>query len=957
MIEDLDQAASADRHEVDLCIVGSGPVGLAIALAFVGRQESVVVVETGGDAHEPATEALSAVEVAGHRRAHPNAVRRRIFGGTSSVWSGRCMPFSALDLQHRSWIPHSGWPLRSEDVDPWLAPAGQLLQAGPAVYDDRLWAHLGTRPPAQPWDPSRFVTQVFQPSVVRHERTRTIPAPHDPSSGGLAALNHSSAPGAEDIGENARERLRSSGNVTLLLHAHATEVCTDESGRRATGVQVRSLRGARARIRARRVVLACGGIDNARLLLLSRAPHHPAGLGNAHDQVGRYLMDHHYAPLGSIPGAMATALRRRMGWRWFRQGGQRHLYLTGASLSPQRQREEQLPRATLFLFEHPQRAAALSSAARIARTLRGRDAGIEPGDVNNVLGHPLELLRSAWEWRRHGLPVLLPVERIDVGCNVEQLPDADSRVTLGSTPDAFGQPIARVDWRLHDREFAGYRRTAALFAEECRRLGLPVATPSPWLRSGDADWKQPLHDMAHPMGSTRMSDNPRSGVVDRHGAVHGVDGLFVAGSSVFATGGTSNPTLMAVALALRLADRLRTRQAEASGPAAWIESAAEPRLRVGLVGGGDRVRNQYRPVLAALARRVDVVGIATRSEAGGRAAAEATGYRAWPSPAALVEGARPDVVIAVIPGGANVGVLHQLLGLGVPVLGETPVAWSLAAARGVVGHARGRGLPLGIAEQFPFLPAERLKRKLVELGVLGRLTAVVNDFATYDYHGIAQLRAWVGAEHPAIEVVARRHAFGRSGVPDGAEPATRELGWEETWLRAEIRFAGGCLGVHDYSPGFSVLPTRPAGSLRIHGQCGSVVDESLVMADRVTGAALTQAFRRRWTEGPAQRSLAGIEVAHPALGTIAWENPFAGAPLTDEQVAIAQHVAAFEGVVRHGAVPLYTGAEAALDMALLEAITESADRDGARLGLPRQPQLARVQRIFRALRRRAGLAA
>lgn len=924
MIRDFAERDGPDGIDCELCIVGSGPVGLAIALEFEGSPVRVVVLESGGDAHEPVTEELSAFEVAGHRRVHHSAVRRRIFGGTSSVWSGRCMPFGALDLQWRGWIPDSGWPVQAETLTGFLQRAGRLLQAGPAVYDERIWALLGERPPQVPWDRSVFETQVFHASAVRHPRTRDIPAPQDAAAGSLGALNHSSVPQAEDIAEATRGRLLASRNVTVLLHAHALEVEVDADGTRAGAVRIGSASGRRGLVRARHVVLACGAIDNARLLLLSRA-RHPAGLGNQNDRVGRYLMDHHYAVIATLQGTQGRRLRRRMGHHWLDADGQRHVVVTGLSLAAQRQREEGLPRATLFTFEHVARPAAIAAARQVAASLRAGGTAVDGATWRAALLHPLGLARDVSDRYLHHRPSLAPVRGIDIGCNVEQVPDADSRVTLGGAVDAFGQSRARVDWRLDERENLGYRRTAELFAAECARLGLERPRLAQWVREPQADWREALHDMAHPMGTTRMADDPRRGVVDAHCAVHGIEGLHVAGSSVFATGGTSNPTLMAVALGLRLADRLKDsllRPAEATTGAPRIGLAAVPRVRVGLVGSGPRMRQFHVPVLQALADRFEVVGLTSRGAQGREALAQATGWRAFGSIAALASEARPEFLLIAVHGEASPAVLFQAMGLGLPLLAETPLSWNERTGRALVATARARGIALGIAEQFPFLPAEQLKHKLIALGAIGAVTEAVNDHATYDYHGLAQLRAYAGYDLEPCSVVAAREGG------DG--------------LRATIRMSGGVKLGHQYSAARAMSPGAAAGELRVYGECGGLVGEQAQFIDRASGAPVCASFERGAT---------GICVEHPSLGRVAWENPFAHAPLDEEQCAVALHLNAFRAV-RDGGVPLYTAAQALGDIELLRAMHYSAERGAAEVSLPlrTRQQQARVA-VARVVRR------
>jgi choline dehydrogenase-like flavoprotein/predicted dehydrogenase len=930
VIRDFDRAEGPGELECELCIVGSGPVGLAIALEFEGSPLRVVVLESGGDAHEDSAEALSLFENAGHRRVHPSAVRRRIFGGTSSVWSGRCVPFSPLDLQPRDWIPHSGWPLDTDGLQGCLQRAGRLLQAGPAVYDDRVWAMLGAHAPRAPWDPATFETQVFQASTVRHPRTRQIPAPHDPDSGSLGALNHSSVPQAEDIGELARARLQASRNVTVLLHAHALEVQTDAEGGRAEAVRIGSPAGRVGRVRARHVVLACGAIDNARLLLLSRS-RHAEGLGNACDRVGRYLMDHHYAVVATLQGTQGRRLRRRIGYRWLDVNGQRHVVVTGISLSPQRQREERLPRATLFTFEHVVRPAAISAARR--------------GDWSVALLHPWGLASDVADRYLHRLPPLSPVSRIDIGCNVEQFPDPDSRVTLGESVDAFGQPRARIHWRLDEREYHGYRRAAELFAAECSRLGLEQPRLSAWVREPESGWRAALHDMAHPMGTTRMADDPRHGVVDRHCRVHGVAGLHVAGSSVFTTGGTSNPTLMAVALGLRLADRLRAsfeRGEDVGHSQPRIEALGSPRVRVGLVGAGPRMRDIHVPVLAALHSRFEVVGVTSRGQASREALASANGWRAFDSIPALVGQARPEMLLVAVHGEATAPVLFHAMGFGLPLLSETPLCWNERVGHALVGLARSRGIALGVAEQFPFTPPEQLKRRLIALGAIGAVTSAANDFASYDYHGLAQLRAYAGyAVEPDAVRARRERRVPMVGQP-GAAPAQIP---PQDCLLASIRMTGGVQLVHNYSAGYAMLPSRPRGELRVTGQAGSLVDERVSFADPAAGRILSVTF---------ERTARSIGVTHPSLGRIEWEDPFAATALTDEQRAVALHVDAFDRVVRDGGVPLYGAEQALQDIELLRALHYSAERGGAEVRLPLRTRLEQarvaVNRVGRRLR-------
>jgi choline dehydrogenase-like flavoprotein len=156
-------------------------------------------------------------------------------------------------------------------------------------------------------------------------------------------------------------------------------------------------------------------------------------------------------------------------------------------------------------------------------------------------------------------PQIDKLSRVELHFILEQVPDPESRVTLSETKkDALGMPISHIDWKISEAERRTAARTIELLLQEFKRLGLPAPKLNPVFDSLDA-WAASVVEKAHPTGTTRMSDDPKRGVVDKNGQVHGIDGLFVSGSSVFPTSGAANPTLMIVSNALRTADWLKTR--------------------------------------------------------------------------------------------------------------------------------------------------------------------------------------------------------------------------------------------------------------------------------------------------------------------------------------------------------------------------------------------------------------
>jgi choline dehydrogenase-like flavoprotein len=152
----------------------------------------------------------------------------------------------------------------------------------------------------------------------------------------------------------------------------------------------------------------------------------------------------------------------------------------------------------------------------------------------------------------------MPPQRIQLLIHVEQAPNWDSRVRLSRERDDLGQRRIAVDWRLSDLERRTVRALLLTVRAEFARLGLGRVRQAGWLEDADdADWAQHFRDAYHHIGTTRMGTDPSQGVVDTNCLVYGVRGLYVAGSSVFPTSGTANPTLTIMALAVRLADHLK----------------------------------------------------------------------------------------------------------------------------------------------------------------------------------------------------------------------------------------------------------------------------------------------------------------------------------------------------------------------------------------------------------------
>lgn len=511
----------ASVFEADVCIVGSGPAGLAVARGLAGLHLRILVVESGGLEESEATDRLSEIESVGFaREMAPRRVRNRVFGGTSESWTGRCAPFDPIDFERRDWVARSGWPISRAEVMPWLERAAPQL--GISTQFDPV--------------PDRLAgDEALRECVWQFSRGRD----------GYAFTQS----GREFLAERASDA--GLADIRVLLHATVREVLVTASGRAVEGVEVVALSGRQARIRTPLVVLAGGGIENARMLLLSRRVM-GCGIGNGRDQVGRHLMDHPRGVIAAFDRTAFDAVRARYGLFRLPQPGGMQTYVRGLTLSPETQAREGLLNCAAWITEE----RAEDDPWEAAKRLRGGRSAHPLADTLAIARAPRLVAAglAARAFGQGGVPHKLRGLVLD--CIVEQVPDPDSRILLGERRDPLGLPVAVIDWRIDLQARRSAARLARYAAAAFARLGVAPPRLSDWIAE-DALSRAQLRDVAHPMGTTRMSATAQDGVVDTNGQVHGVHGLFIAGSSVFPTSGHANPTLMIVGLATRLAFHLR----------------------------------------------------------------------------------------------------------------------------------------------------------------------------------------------------------------------------------------------------------------------------------------------------------------------------------------------------------------------------------------------------------------
>lgn len=504
--------------ETEVCIVGAGAAGITLARDFIDAPFRVVLLESGGTEFDQQTQDLYVGESVGRKFEDLTACRLRYFGGTTNHWGGYCLPLDSIDFEDRDDFPYHAWPFPKLHLDPWYRRAHQTCQLGPYDYRATSWGITPNKVPP-PFSGPDFQIKILQENPLRF--------------GPVYASGIGGAP-----------------RITTYLHANAFNFDAGENGTEVKKLAVKTLSGNEFTVRARIYILAAGGIENARLLLAS-GKEGGKGLGNNHDLVGRFLMVHLVYPGGTI---VPSNPRMTFDFRTHLEheiAGGKQWFVSFIGLSAESMLRRHLPNIMIFWdYNFSPVKEAADALKRLVRL--DRSGGSWMGDFSKVVSNFEGL--AEFGIRKEMFDEGVPVESMDVHIEAEQQPNPKSRVSLGFKRDRLGMREVVVDWQLVPEDKSKAAETLRLLAMEVGRAGFGRFRPS---LTEDGPWPDGFYGNEHQMGTTRMHRNPTLGVVDGNCRVHSVANLYVAGSSVFPSGGANNPTLTIVALALRLADHVK----------------------------------------------------------------------------------------------------------------------------------------------------------------------------------------------------------------------------------------------------------------------------------------------------------------------------------------------------------------------------------------------------------------
>ncbi len=543
MIYDIENLDTGKTLTTEICIIGGGPAGLSVADTIARKSDhKVIILESGAFKMEKETESLSSGTKKGILEEELEELHARRVGGTANHWilkladkrnGYRYAELDEVDFEERGYILYSGWPISKQDLIPFYNKARE-------IYCDLGDNH-------KLWD-----------SHAHNQTLNTESFAFGPTSVFSDALP---------------EKIASSGQVDLYTHANVTRLMHRDG--RISSIQIKTLSGKGFQLQADTFVVAGGGFDNPRLLLQSN-------VGNEHDVVGRYYIDHSLIISGYFSPQDLNIIKHYefLDMRLVEGKNKMRFF----SFTRDKLLENRIPNFATMVFPKPG-AVAMSghqSAQQLAQCILRKHAfPVYPGaltDLINTLRAVPYLARLAYKRYFEGLSLMPGLaaggwskiadlsrefERIEVMSLVEHYPHPDNRVTLSDQQDLLGMPRIHVDLEWRQGQLEDIQRGSTLMLEAIQEA-IPEMGEFQLPKSEEAFYSNTAH---HLMGTTRMGSDVRTSVVDRDCKVHDIGNLFIAGSSVFPTGGFANPTLTILALAIRLGEHIVSDRARISVPA------------------------------------------------------------------------------------------------------------------------------------------------------------------------------------------------------------------------------------------------------------------------------------------------------------------------------------------------------------------------------------------------------
>lgn len=519
----------AEAEPYDVLIVGTGPAGITLAMEMADTGLRIALLESGGLEFDDRAQALNDGTLSALDTTDLTGARMRLLGGTSNHWGGHCLPLDPIDFARAPLSGMTGWPMSYDDMLPHYRTASQYCDIGELGYALSDVAGLSTD------DLLIGEADKIDVNVIRQS-------------------------GPTLFGEKYLPALEASETINVWLWSTVVGLEPNADGRIAS-VLTRSIEGTPGRFTAREVVLACGAVENARLMLHNNAQFE-VSFGNQSDLLGGCYMDH---PVGGAAFLhLEPAAPPRAEWDHglrSTDGIYTHLVWRLSDAILERERLNNTQFFVIPLSADPAERALKADARRgmgglknVAKWALGR----APDEVT-LSGAYCDFIQNADAMAVHAYREQVQgyrVTRTLLRYESEQQPTRESYVALeAEARDMFGVPLPRLHWSPTEDDRDSIVRSALQIGAVAGARGLGRVELEDHFDDRYWDAKTAWHQM----GTTRMAPAASDGVVDPTCKVHGTQNLYCAGASVFPSGGRANPTLTVVALSVRLAAHLTSK--------------------------------------------------------------------------------------------------------------------------------------------------------------------------------------------------------------------------------------------------------------------------------------------------------------------------------------------------------------------------------------------------------------
>jgi len=551
MILETNVWSERSELEADIVIVGSGAAGITLAMEFINSPFKVLLLEAGSKNFDAAAQDTYKGEVLSpSHHGSLESYRRKVVGGTTTVWGGRCSPLTEIDFKKRDHIKNSGWPITNKELNPFYKRAHDYCDIGEFDYSVKNSLYKNPK-----------IVPDLESTVLAQDEIWRFSLP-------------------TNFGEKYISALASATNLELLIGATCQRIDIDPESRKVDGLTILSAGSKECKVIAKIYILAAGGLETTRLLLASNNIL-PEGIGNSSGLVGSYYASHITGNYGSVK---LTDKKCPVSWN-YKKTIDGTYFKQNLRVVDIIQESKKLLNTRVILshldFGDPRHGSGiLSGAYLVKRFLKGQIPPEYSKDlanqeyknigkhIRNILFDSPRTIAFTYSWitkrilRKRKLPSIALRSRKNIYTlhyDSEQTHIKESKITLSDKKDANGLPRLKVDWRYDENDIDKIFKTYKTIITEIEKSNAGVALNT------EEEVRTAIRNQigvgSHHIGSTRMNIDPNKGVVDENCKVHDSPNLYLASPSVFCTGGFANPLLTIVALSIRIADEIKSENA------------------------------------------------------------------------------------------------------------------------------------------------------------------------------------------------------------------------------------------------------------------------------------------------------------------------------------------------------------------------------------------------------------